>query len=68
MRPDKKKEETNPDYLRRRDGLESLLASRVPNLSFNGATGLQGDALRGKFYSNGRVLVLREFVLYVSAE
>ena len=55
-------------YLRRCDGLEALLSSCVPNLSFYSAAGLQGDAFRGELYTNGRILILRQFIFDVSTE
>ena len=54
--------------LRRCDGFEALLAGSVPDLGLDGAACFESDALGGKLDADGRVLVLRQLILDVSAE
>jgi hypothetical protein len=50
------------------DGTEALLAGGIPNLSLDGAARAEGHGLGGELDADGRVLVFREGIAYVSGE
>ena len=56
------------ENLRRSDGLKALLARSIPDLCLDRAACFQRDALGCKLHTDGRVLILWQLILNISAQ